>query len=73
MSAPRGKIPSALASKQGALTGKQTADARALALLPTIRELIAAGFASDGGLTNELNRKAPSFPGWDSFAALIAA
>ena len=37
--------------------GKQAADARALALLPTIRELIAAGFASDGGLTNELNRK----------------
>ena len=55
--APRRTIPSALASKQGALTGKQAADARALALLPTIRELIAAGFASDGGLTNELNRK----------------
>ena len=57
MSAPRRKIPSALASKQGALMGKQAADARTLALLPTIRELIAAGFASDHGLTNELNRK----------------
>ena len=56
-SAPRRKIPSALSSKQGALAGKRAADDRALALLPTIRELIAAGFASDGGLTNELNRK----------------
>jgi hypothetical protein len=56
-SAPKRKIPSALASKEGALMGKQAADARALALLPTIRELIAAGFASDHGLTNELNRK----------------
>ena len=37
--------------------GKQAADARALALLPTIRELIATGFASDGLLTNEVNHK----------------
>jgi hypothetical protein len=56
-SAPRRKIPSALASKQGSLACKQEADARALALLPTIRKLIAAGFASDRGLANELNRK----------------
>jgi len=56
-SAARRKIPSVLASKRGALTGKQAADARALALLPTIRELIAAGFASDHRLVNELNRK----------------
>jgi hypothetical protein len=39
------------------LTGKQAADARALALLPTIRELMAAGFAFERGLVNELNRK----------------
>jgi hypothetical protein len=57
ISAARRKIPSALASKQGALTGKQAADARALALLPTIREIIAAGFATDHRLVNELNRK----------------
>jgi hypothetical protein len=55
-SALRRKIPSALASNSS-LAGKQEADARALALLPTIRELIAAGFASDRGLANELNRK----------------
>ena len=57
ISAARRKIPSALASKRGALTGKQAADARALALLPTIRGLISAGFASDHRLVNELNRK----------------
>ena len=42
---------------QGTMAAKRAADDRALALLATIRELIAAGFASDGGLTNELNRK----------------
>jgi hypothetical protein len=33
------------------------ADTRALALLPTIRRLIAAGFVSHRGLANELNRR----------------
>jgi hypothetical protein len=54
---PGARYPVRLASKQGALTGKQAADARALALLPTIRELIATGFATDHRLVDELNRK----------------
>jgi hypothetical protein len=41
----------------GALAGKRAADAHALALLPTIRELMAAGFVSQRGLANELNRR----------------
>jgi hypothetical protein len=41
----------------GALVGKRAADAHALALLPTIRELMAAGFVSQRGLANELNRR----------------
>jgi hypothetical protein len=39
------------------LGGKRAADARALALLPTIRELMAAGFVSQRGMANELNRR----------------
>jgi hypothetical protein len=39
------------------LVGKRAADARALALLPTIRELVAAGFVSQRGMANELNRR----------------
>jgi hypothetical protein len=41
----------------GALGGKRAADSRALALLPTIRKLMAAGFVSQRGLANELNRR----------------
>jgi hypothetical protein len=41
----------------GALVNKRAADSRALALLPTIRMLIAAGFVSHRGLANELNRR----------------
>ena len=41
----------------GALAGKRAPDACALALLPTIRRLIAAGFVSHRGLANELNRR----------------
>jgi Recombinase len=41
----------------GGLSGKRAADARALALLPSIRELMAAGFVSQRGLANELNRR----------------
>ena len=41
----------------GALGGKRVADSRALALLPTIRELMAAGFVSQRALANELNRR----------------
>ena len=42
---------------QGALANKRAADSRALVLLPTIRNLMAAGFASDCGLAHELNRR----------------
>jgi hypothetical protein len=41
----------------GGLVGKRAADSRALVLLPTIRELMAAGFVSQRGLANELNRR----------------
>jgi hypothetical protein len=41
----------------GALAGKRAADIHALALLPTIRKLMAAGFVSQRGLANELNRR----------------
>ena len=41
----------------GGLSSKRAADARALALLPSIRELMAAGFVSQRGLANELNRR----------------
>ena len=41
----------------GALAGKRAADTHALALLPTIRKLMAAGFVSQRGLANELNRR----------------
>jgi Recombinase len=39
------------------LGGKRAADARALAMLPTIRKLMAAGFVSRRVLANELNRR----------------
>jgi hypothetical protein len=39
------------------MAAKRAADDRALALLPTIRKLVTAGFASDLGLANELNRR----------------
>jgi hypothetical protein len=41
----------------GGLVGKRAADARALALLPTTRELMAAGLVSQRGMANELNRR----------------
>jgi hypothetical protein len=41
----------------GALAVKRAADTHALALLPTIRKLMAAGFVSQRGLANELNRR----------------
>jgi len=44
-------------SRKGALANRQRADARALALLPTIQKLMAAGFVSHRGLANELNRR----------------
>jgi Recombinase len=43
---------------RGTLAGKRAADSRTLALLPTIRMLIAAGFVSHRGLACELNRRA---------------
>src|SRR5260370_10673379 len=44
-------------SRRGTLGGKRAADSRALALLPTIRELMAAGFVSQRALANEMNRR----------------
>ena len=44
-------------STHGVLGGKRAADARALAMLPTIRKLMAAGFVSRRVLANELNRR----------------
>ena len=41
----------------GGLSSKRAADARALAMLPTIRKLVAAGFVSRRVLANELNRR----------------
>ena len=46
-----------IASRRGALANKWAADAHALALLPTIRTLMAAGFVSQRELANELNRR----------------
>ena len=40
-----------------ALANKRAADSHALALLPTIRKLMVAGFVSQRGLANELNRR----------------
>jgi hypothetical protein len=45
------------ASRKDASAKRRPADSRALALLPTIRMLIAAGFVSHRGLANELNRR----------------
>jgi hypothetical protein len=45
------------ASRKGALANRRRADARALALLPTIQKLMAAGFVSHRGLANALNRR----------------
>jgi hypothetical protein len=41
----------------GALANKQAADAHAHALVSTIRKLVAAGFASQRALADELNRR----------------
>ena len=41
----------------GALANKRGADTHALALLPTIRKLMAAGFVSQRELAKELNRR----------------
>ena len=45
------------ASRGGASANRWAADAHALALLPTIRTLMAAGFVSQRELANELNRR----------------
>jgi hypothetical protein len=52
----RGTSPSR-SGTQGASANKRAADSCVLVLLPTIRELMAAGFASERGLANELNRR----------------
>jgi len=52
----RGETSSRRRGIHGALAGKRAADTHALALLPTIRKLMAAGFVSQRGLANELNR-----------------
>ena len=53
----RGKTSSRRNGIRGGLAGKRAADSRALALLPTIRKLMAAGFVSQLALANELNRR----------------
>ena len=45
------------ASRRGASANRWAADAHALALLPTIRTLMAAGFVSQRALAKELNRR----------------
>ena len=53
----RGETSPGRRRMHGALAGKRAADTYALALLPTIRKLMAAGFVSQRGLANELNRR----------------
>jgi Recombinase len=53
----RGETSPSTRGVHGALGGKRAADHRALALFPTIRELMAAGFVSQRALANELNRR----------------
>jgi hypothetical protein len=53
----RGGTSSRRNGTPGALAGKRASDARALALLSTVRMLIAAGFVSQRALTDELNRR----------------
>ena len=53
----RGETSSRRRGVHGALAGKRAADFRALALVPTIRELRAAGFVSRRALVDELNRR----------------
>jgi hypothetical protein len=53
----RGKASSRRRRGTQGTAGKRAADAHALALLPTIRKLMTAGFASDFALADELNRR----------------
>src|SRR5260370_40461102 len=53
----RGETSPGRRGMHGALGGKRAADSRALALLPTIRKLMAAGFVSQRGLAHGLNRR----------------
>jgi hypothetical protein len=57
MKQPGGKTSSRRRRIRGGAASKRAADARALALLPTIRKLMAAGFVSERGLATKLNRK----------------
>jgi hypothetical protein len=57
MAPVRREISPGRSGTQGASANKRAADSRALVLLPTIRVLMAAGFASERGLANELNRR----------------
>ena len=53
----RGKASSRRRRGTQGTMAKSAADDRALALLPTIRKLMTAGFASDFALADELNRR----------------
>ena len=53
----RGEASSRSRRMHGALANKRAADSRANALVPTIRELRAAGFISRRALADELNRR----------------
>jgi hypothetical protein len=52
-----GKTSSRRRGIRGGVAGKRAAESRARALLPTIRELMAAGLISQRGLAKELNRR----------------
>jgi hypothetical protein len=53
----RGETSPSRREMHGALANKRGADTHALALLPTIRKLMAAGFVSQRELAKELNRR----------------
>src|SRR5258707_14886431 len=53
----RGEASSRSRRIHGALANKRAADSRANALVPTIRELRAAGFISRRALADQLNRR----------------
>jgi len=57
MEQARGERSSRNRGIHGALANKRAADSRANALVPTIRELRAAGFISRRALADELNRR----------------
>jgi Recombinase len=54
---PTNRSPIRRGGHPGALANKRAPDSQALALAPTIRKLLAAGFVSRRALADELNRR----------------